>query len=61
MNLEITSDELLPVGAIAEVRDVKCSTCNFKNNIWIGLADKDVRSDSERVEEKLKEQLEKEK
>lgn len=57
-NLDVkTNPDDMAVGLAAEVRDVKCR-CKFVNHVSIGIADKDVRSDSERIQKKLRQKLE---
>ena len=56
LNLEISADSM-PVGNVVEIRDVRCK-CGFVNHISVGIADKDTRSDADRIQDKLRQQLE---
>lgn len=47
-----------PVGVFGEIADFRCAKCGQSNLVLLGVADKDKRSDKERVEEKLVEQME---
>lgn len=58
LNLEVTADSM-PVGSVCEIRDIRCK-CGFVNHISVGIADMDTRGNTERVEEKLREQLKQE-
>lgn len=45
------------VGAFAQITDFKCGRCGHTSLVLLGVADKDKRSDKERVEEKLVAQM----
>lgn len=45
------------VGVFAQITDFKCGRCGHTSLVLLGVADKDKRSDKERVEEKLLAQM----
>ncbi len=46
------------VGTFAEITDYRCSKCGKVNLVLLGIADADRRDDREKVEEKLRQQME---
>ena len=53
----ILTAEQPQVGAFAQITDFRCSKCGHTSLVLLGVADKDKRSDKERVEEKLMQQM----
>lgn len=55
-NVILTAEEPR-VGSFAQISDFRCIKCGQTSLVLLGVADKDKRSDKERVEEKLLQQI----